>query len=210
MRGGAADGGGAAAHGVGVGAGGLGAARSAAWVSVVRPDMVSRPSCTRPTAASMTSWWSWLPAEAAARLPSVWSWEASSATASRCVSAPPVAPTAAPSTVVPAPPAPTAARRRRSGTPNVVLPSPAPQAETWLACIARATGRDPAWLGRLTDADGQALSAAMWQANQGFFGRRLVAALARRQMDGRSPSPKSSTPSSGPDTAAGTATSPSA
>ena len=83
-------------------------------------------------------------------------------------------------------------------------------AETWLACIAQATGRDAAWLARLSDADGQVLSAAMWQVNQGFFGRRLVAALARRQTGGPSPSPKSSTPSSGPDTGAGTATSPSA
>lgn len=83
-------------------------------------------------------------------------------------------------------------------------------AETWLACIAQATGRDAAWLARLSDADGQALSVAMWQANQGFFGRRLVAALARRQKEGPSPSPKSSTPSSGPDTGADTATSPSA
>lgn len=84
-------------------------------------------------------------------------------------------------------------------------------AETWLACIAQATGRDAAWLARLSDADGQVLSAAMWQVNQGFFGRRLVATLlARRSKDGPSPSPKSSTPSSGPDTGAGTATSPSA
>lgn len=86
----------------------------------------------------------------------------------------------------------------------------AEHAETWLACIARATGRDPAWLARLSDADGQALSAALWQVNQGFFGRRLVASLARRQKDGRCPSPKSSTPSPGPDTGADTATSPSA
>lgn len=82
-------------------------------------------------------------------------------------------------------------------------------AETWLDCIVQATGQDAGWLARLSDADGQRLSTAMWQANQGFFIRRLVSALARRREDGPSPSPKSSMPSSGPDTAADTATSPS-
>ena len=87
----------------------------------------------------------------------------------------------------------------------------AAHAEIWIDCIARATGRDAGWLARLSDADGVAVSLAMWQANQGFFGRRLVSALARRhQQDGRSPSPRSSTPSCAPDTAAATATSPSA
>ena len=81
-------------------------------------------------------------------------------------------------------------------------------AETWVACIARATGRDPEWIARLSDHDGQALSAAMWSANGSFFVRRLVEAVTRRrQAKGPSPSPKSSTPSSGPDTGADTGTS---
>ena len=84
-------------------------------------------------------------------------------------------------------------------------------AEAWLASVAQATGRDAGWLARLSDGDGQALSAAMWSANGGFFGRRLVEALRRRRpKDGPSRSPKSSTPSSGPATDADTATSPSA
>ena len=79
----------------------------------------------------------------------------------------------------------------------------------WIDCIAQATGRDAAWIGRLSDADGQALSAAMWSANGRFFGRRLVEAVRRRRQAGPSPSPPSSMPSCGPDTGADTATSPS-
>ena len=81
-------------------------------------------------------------------------------------------------------------------------------AETWVAALAQATGRKAEWIGRLSDHDGQALSVAMWSANGPFFVRRLVEAMTRRRQakDG-SPSPKSSTPSSGPDTGADTATS---
>ena len=82
-------------------------------------------------------------------------------------------------------------------------------AETWVTCIAHATGRDVEWIGRLSDTDGQALSVAMWGANRNFFGRRLVEALRRRRKAEPSPSPTSSMPSSGPDTAEDTATSPS-
>ncbi|MCY4123516.1 MAG: hypothetical protein OXG72_21620, partial [Acidobacteria bacterium] len=38
-------------------------------------------------------------------------------------------------------------------------------ADEWLALLARATGRDAEWLARLSDADGQALANAMWEAN---------------------------------------------
>ena len=82
-------------------------------------------------------------------------------------------------------------------------------ADIWIECIAQATGRDAEWIGRLSDGDGQALSAAMWSANRRFFGHRLIEAVRRRRETGPSPSPPSSMPSSGPDTDAATATSPS-
>ena len=82
-------------------------------------------------------------------------------------------------------------------------------ADVWMECIARATGRDARWIGRLSDADGQALSAAMWGVNADFFGRRVVEDVIRRRQATQSPSPTSSMPSSGPDTDADTATSPS-
>ena len=80
-------------------------------------------------------------------------------------------------------------------------------ADIWIECIAQATGGDAEWIGRLSDGDGQALSAAMWSAN-GFF-----RAPSRRGHEaaqaGPSPSPPSSMPSSGPVTDAATAMSPS-
>ena len=42
-------------------------------------------------------------------------------------------------------------------------------ADVWIECIAQATGRDAEWIGRLSDGDGQALSAAMWNTNGNFF-----------------------------------------
>ena len=42
-------------------------------------------------------------------------------------------------------------------------------AEAWLACCAQASDRDAAWLARLSDWDGDAVSGAMWQANRLFF-----------------------------------------
>ena len=45
----------------------------------------------------------------------------------------------------------------------------AANAALWLELAARACGRDAAWLARLSDADGRALSEAMWAANGGFF-----------------------------------------
>ena len=92
---------------------------------------------------------------------------------------------------------------------QVIAEAMADHAETWLACIAAATGRDVEWLGRLSDQDGQDLSAAMWSTNKDFFMRRLIEVMRRRRKAEPSPSPTSSMPSCGPDTDAGTATSPS-
>ena len=83
-------------------------------------------------------------------------------------------------------------------------------AEAWLACCAQASSRDAAWLARLSDGDGDALSGVMWQANRGFFLRRLIEAVRRRREKAKSPSPTSSMPLCAPATAADTATSPSA
>jgi len=49
--------------------------------------------------------------------------------------------------------------------------------DVWVDLIARATDRDAGWLARLSDADGRALNAAMWEANGPFFTRRVVASL---------------------------------
>ncbi len=87
----------------------------------------------------------------------------------------------------------------------------AAHAALWLELVARACGRDASWLARLGDADGRALSEAMWAANGGFFLRRVVARVAASRQ-GASPSRSTacSTPSSAPATAAATATSASA
>ena len=83
----------------------------------------------------------------------------------------------------------------------------AAHAALWLELVARACGRDAAWLARLSDADGHALSEAMWAANGGFFLRR-VAAQAATQTQAREESPcrstACSTPSSAPATGAAT------
>ena len=42
-------------------------------------------------------------------------------------------------------------------------------AESKLACCAQASDRDAAWLGRLSDRDGNAISGAMWRTNRLFF-----------------------------------------
>ena len=84
----------------------------------------------------------------------------------------------------------------------------AAHADLWLELIAKATGRDAAWLASLPDGAGEDLSDAMWSANGAFFVRRVVAEVAaRKRKASRSPSPKSSMPSSGPDTGGGTPTS---
>ena len=87
----------------------------------------------------------------------------------------------------------------------------AAHAALWLELTARACSREADWLARLGDADGRALSEAVWAANGGFFLRRVVAQVASRSR-GPSPSrsPACSTPSSAPATAAATSTSASA
>ena len=89
----------------------------------------------------------------------------------------------------------------------------AAHAATWLELVARACGRDAAWLARLGDADGRALSETMWAANGGFFLNRVVARVAARTTP-REESPcrstACSTPSSVPATGAATSTSASA
>jgi len=76
-------------------------------------------------------------------------------------------------------------------------------ADLWLELMARATGREAAWLARLGDGDGHALSLALWETHGPLLVRRVVGARAAR----RSLSGGSSTSSSGPDTPAGTASS---
>ena len=86
----------------------------------------------------------------------------------------------------------------------------AAHAPLWLELAARACGRDADWLGRLGDADGRALSEAMWAANGAFFLRRVVAQVAARAKGGKavpSPSAGCSTPSSVPATDEATSTS---
>ena len=89
----------------------------------------------------------------------------------------------------------------------------AAHAALWLELAARACGQDAAWLARLSDADGRALSEAMWAANGGFFLRRVAAQVAARTK-AREGSPchstACSTPSSAPATDAATSTSVSA
>ena len=73
-------------------------------------------------------------------------------------------------------------------------------ADVWLELVARATDRDPDWLAGLSDADGEAVSDAMWTVNADFFIRRIAGDLAaKRRAEQPSPSPRSSTPSSAPD-----------
>ena len=89
----------------------------------------------------------------------------------------------------------------------------AANASLWLELAARACGRDVAWLARLSDADGRALSEAMWAANGEFFLRRVAAQVTAQATAGEwSPcrSTACSTPSSAPVTDAGTTTSASA
>ncbi len=78
-------------------------------------------------------------------------------------------------------------------------------AALWLRLIGLACGREAAWLARLGDADGQAVSDAMWSANGAFFIRRVAALLAARD----SRSSECSTRLSAPVTGAAMPTSPS-
>lgn len=71
-------------------------------------------------------------------------------------------------------------------------------AGVWLDLVARATGRDAEWLARLSDADGTALSTAMWVANKHFFSQRVAAMVPAKQAKS-SRSATSSGRSSAPD-----------
>ncbi len=85
----------------------------------------------------------------------------------------------------------------------------AAHAGLWLDLIARACGREAAWLARLGDNSALALSNAMWSANGSFFVRRVAAAAAAaRRRPSRSRG--SSTRSSAPATDAATTRSPAA
>ena len=79
----------------------------------------------------------------------------------------------------------------------------AAHAALWLELVARASDRDVAWLARLSDADGRALSDAMWAANGGFFLRRVAAQVAV-QTRGPTASPSRSTACSTPSSAPAT------
>ena len=79
----------------------------------------------------------------------------------------------------------------------------ATHAGLWLELAARACSRDVAWLARLSDADGRALSEAMWAANGGFFLRRVAAQVAARTT-AREVSPCHSTACSTPSSAPAT------
>ena len=52
--------------------------------------------------------------------------------------------------------------------------------EEWLALLARSTGRDAEWIGRLGDGDGRELSQALWEVNGPFFVRRILATVRDR------------------------------
>ncbi len=81
-------------------------------------------------------------------------------------------------------------------------------ADLWLDLVARACGRDAAWLARLGDGDAHALTMAMWGANGGFFMRRVVGAVAARAETARLfRSPASLATSPPPATGAGTGSS---
>ena len=87
----------------------------------------------------------------------------------------------------------------------------ATHAALWLELTGHACGRDADWLARLGDADGRALSEAMWGANGEFFLRRVAAQVASRGLiAGPSRSPACSMSSSAPATARATSTSASA
>lgn len=95
------------------------------------------------------------------------------------------------------------------GTPETGLieAALADHADLWLTLAARACDRDAAWLARLGDEDGRALSEAMWAANGAFFLRRVVDRVAaqRRPPEREThpfPSTGCSTPSSAPATGA--------
>ena len=89
-----------------------------------------------------------------------------------------------------------------------VMEMMAEHADTWIGLIGLASDRDPGWISRLSSTDGDAIAEATWSANQDFLARRVVATAARKKRLEQQPkkkpgsrSRKSSTRSSGPDTA---------
>ena len=83
----------------------------------------------------------------------------------------------------------------------------AAHAETWLDLVARACGREPAWIARLADGDAFNVRLAMWEANGPFFARRLALLIAEGgPLTGLFRSLVSSTSSSAPATDAATET----
>lgn len=86
----------------------------------------------------------------------------------------------------------------------------AAHAGLWLDLVARACGREAAWLARLGDSSALALSNAMWSANGSFFVRRVAATAAAAARRRPSRSRGSSTRSSAPATDAATTRSPAA
>ena len=82
-------------------------------------------------------------------------------------------------------------------------------AGVWLTLLARATGRDEAWLARLDDLDGHHLNLAQWEVNGDFFTRRAASAAFRgSDLAHAFQSLASSMSSSAPGTAGDTGTSP--
>lgn len=71
--------------------------------------------------------------------------------------------------------------------------------ESWIQLIAMSTDKSPAWVQNLSDDDGLALAMAFWEANAGFFMRRLVLEEAGERAK-KAAWPRSSTPSSQPGT----------
>ena len=83
--------------------------------------------------------------------------------------------------------------------PRAIAASLAAHAEVWLALLASATGREAAWLARLSDMDGGRVEAAMWEANRVFFLRRVLTErtlAAARRSPGDTSSPTSPAPDS--------------
>ncbi len=76
----------------------------------------------------------------------------------------------------------------------------AAHADLWIDVCAASTGRDAAWIGRLDEVSGIAVSNGVWAANSRFFTRRVLDALR----DARSSSEESSPTSSDTGTAATT------
>jgi hypothetical protein len=87
---------------------------------------------------------------------------------------------------------------RESADPVRLLDALAARGQDFLMLAGLACGKPAAWIEALSGEDGEALSIAFWQANQGFFLRRLVvypaaAAMAAAQAGLASSPPSSAT-----------------